>query len=1129
MDDARTKGIRVLRNPENRSQASTERNSIVLIPGLDTTNPEDWPFSQDKWLSTLPESGAAARVLAYEYAFPFSSAKPSWESILLLGYEFLHCLTSLRSPTSASQASNRPLLLVAHSLGGIIVKQAICIANKQFPRYESIVNAIVGLVFLSTPHRCADQPATFVRFRDILEATTAKTIKFDVARFEQEATSLVDLSYRFEAVALRMPMLSVYELRDSKLHSSALRPRHQQLVTRSACSINTPLESVVGLNLSHHETCLFTKSLDSQGVSQLRQFVCETLSGASQLVALRLEDRENYHPSTSDILLTSDCSRGISVRDNELVFSNYELDHVEANDHISTEAAEWPSTFATEGTSLSGFEMIQTPTLRPDTHRVVNLPCVLVNTHELNDDFYGRQDILQRLATELLPSTKTTTASGAALRQFAICGFGGIGKTEIAREFCRRHVDDFDAVFWVVADEVAKLDQQYQEISLALGLEDSSDCNSLVVSRGIVKGWLSNPRKQVGVSDDSSRPGVEKPNATWLLIFDNADDPMILADYWPQGSGSILITSRDPLAKKMFTREDSGIDLEPLSKTESLSLLNRLTTTTDESEVATTRRISDALGGIPLAISQMAGIIRRQDLTMSEFWELYADFDEHAALYQTKFDTNLVIYPHSIATVWAFHKLKPQSRQLLELISVLDPDNIDEEVLIHASMELLSTSTPFKKSHYLEARSDLLQSSLIQRDKLRQEISVHRIVQDAILATIPAEAKFRIFEGILRTLWMRWPSALPKPSRTPQLPQPSTSDQRLNVRRWPECDAIYPHALRLHQIWPLLPNLPEMAKVLFAKLLVEAAWYRKERGMAKAFDGFFDTALGICHSSSHVDRDAILADLYFCLGAISMDASDFEASRLYKEKSFDLVFSICRGLGVEDERLYLAYAERGISRTQDKRYAEAEADFSEALRLRKSLGNYIPRSGEANLGWALLAQGKYQECEELLLQSLALREAALGKDDRESARTGLILYVLGNLRAKQERWDDSFEYHGRAWTHMRETVGERDSYTARTAHKVAEHLLREGRMQEAIGTVNTALAAWAVDPNAHKSEIARTTFLKGSIFQAMGHAQKAGIALRVACRLRREVTGEDREARSLSMADFDRIVAFWSR
>lgn len=116
-----------------------------------------------------------------------------------------------------------------------MVKQAICIANKQFPRYESIVNAIVGLIFLSTPHRCNDQAATFVRFRDILEATAGKTIKFDSTSNEQEGANLVNLSYRFEAVALRMPMLSVYELRDSKLHSSALRPKYQQVSAVPRC------------------------------------------------------------------------------------------------------------------------------------------------------------------------------------------------------------------------------------------------------------------------------------------------------------------------------------------------------------------------------------------------------------------------------------------------------------------------------------------------------------------------------------------------------------------------------------------------------------------------------------------------------------------------------------------------------------------------------------------------------------------------------------------------------------------------------------------------------------------------------------------------------------------------------
>jgi tetratricopeptide (TPR) repeat protein len=181
-----------------------------------------------------------------------------------------------------------------------------------------------------------------------------------------------------------------------------------------------------------------------------------------------------------------------------------------------------------------------------------------------------------------------------------------------------------------------------------------------------------------------------------------------------------------------------------------------------------------------------------------------------------------------------------------------------------------------------------------------------------------------------------------------------------------------------------------------------------------------------------------------------MDASDFDTSRIHKERSFDLVSKICTELGTADERLYLACAERGISRIQDRRYEEGEADLKEALRIRKALGNYIPRSGEANLSWALLAQGKLEECDILLQGSLAGREEALGKDDRESVRTGLILYALGNLRARQNQWDGSFEYHQRAWHHMRETVGERDFYTANVTHKIAEHLIRSGRSEEAM-------------------------------------------------------------------------------
>jgi hypothetical protein len=77
--------------------------------------------------------------------------------------------------------------------------------------------------------------------------------------------------------------------------------------------------------------------------------------------------------------------------------------------------------------------------------------------------------------------------------------------------------------------------------------------------------------------------------------------------------------------------------------------------------------------------------------------------------------------------------------------------------------------------------------------------------------------------------------------------------------------------------------------------------------------------------------------------------------------------------------------------------------------------------------------------------------------------------------------------------------------------------------------INGALDIWSVDPNAHKNEIARTTFLKGKLFEATGKSQKASIALRVASRLRKEITKEDRDVKSLTTQDFDDIIAFWTR
>lgn len=76
--------------------------------------------------------------------------------------------------------------------------------------------------------------------------------------------------------------------------------------------------------------------------------------------------------------------------------------------------------------------------------------------------------------------------------------------------------------------------------------------------------------------------------------------------------------------------------------------------------------------------------------------------------------------------------------------------------------------------------------------------------------------------------------------------------------------------------------------------------------------------------------------------------------------------------------------------------------------------------------------------------------------------------------------------------------------------------------------INGALDIWSVDPDTHKNEIARSTFVKGKLFLELGKGQKAGIALKVAARLRREITNEDRPVKTLTLEDFNTLVAFWA-
>ena len=115
-------------------------------------------------------------------------------------------------------------------------------------------------------------------------------------------------------------------------------------------------------------------------------------------------------------------------------------------------------------------------------HRL-DTPCH-VNLDPRNKRFYGRKAVLERMCQELLPPDKPDR-----LRNFALSGMAGVGKSQTALEFVHKNIERFRAVFWVSADGRQKLAQGFVEIARALDLSDKAVVEDQDKSIASVKRW----------------------------------------------------------------------------------------------------------------------------------------------------------------------------------------------------------------------------------------------------------------------------------------------------------------------------------------------------------------------------------------------------------------------------------------------------------------------------------------------------------------------------------------------------------------------------------------------------------------------------------------------------------------
>lgn len=146
---------------------------------------------------------------------------------------------------------------------------------------------------------------------------------------------------------------------------------------------------------------------------------------------------------------------------------------------------------------------------------------------------------------------------GRSRKTIVIHGLGGMGKTQLAAEYAKRHRENYTAIFWVNAKDDTSLKCSYSRIARRILQEHPS----LVSIRSSVEsGDLDRMAKAVRQWMDT--PG----NGRWLMIYDNYDEPAFgeieasgvgspfrgydIRNFFPETHhGAIIITTRSARVK----------------------------------------------------------------------------------------------------------------------------------------------------------------------------------------------------------------------------------------------------------------------------------------------------------------------------------------------------------------------------------------------------------------------------------------------------------------------------------------------------------------------------------------------------------------------------------------------------
>jgi tetratricopeptide (TPR) repeat protein len=576
------------------------------------------------------------------------------------------------------------------------------------------------------------------------------------------------------------------------------------------------------------------------------------------------------------------------------------------------------------------------------------LPPVWNLTYASNPNFTGRDAIFDAIQAGL-------TREEGMVHPQVIFGTGGVGKTQLAVEYVWRHRADYDVVWWVGAETTASLHGDYAALAPQVGLGQDPDQDIMVAG---VRAWL----------EDYPR---------WLMIFDNADDPAAIIPLLPRaGDGHVLVTSQQ--------EDDLGMraDLIPLNVLGREEATQFLLTRTGHSDLAAAGQLADALGRLPLALEQAGAFIAQTKvITLARYLELFSQ----QSLKLLGRGRPPGSYWHTVDTTWdlSLQRLRretPAAAGLLTLLAFLAPDDLPWQLLASHPGQLPDTLAAVAEDEVALAEmiGALRRYSLVK--VAGDGLSTHRLLQAVIREDLDPGAQ------------QQWATA------AIVLLRASFPEESDDVRTWPQCQRLLPHALAAtaHAEQLGVQVSPEATSWLLdhaATYLQGRAQLTQAKDLSQRALAIDEAALGPDHPDVAVRRNN--------LGSVLLDLGDFTGAKAQLEQALAIDEA---ALGPDHPAVAVRRNNLGSVLRDLADFTGAKAQFERALAIDEATyGPDHPNVGRDrnNLGSVLQDLGDLTGAKAQYEQALAIDEAALGQDNPGVAidrnNLGLLLRELGDL------------------------------------------------------------------------------------------------------------------------------------